>query len=107
MLLLYGYSQKNFPREGLRKAAAVTKDNQGLVIGAATLLVEPKFIFGGGKVGHIEVLSKGRMPEERHWVQAAIMCCVKTVLYCSDENAPFYQKLGYSYQDNCIKIMHK
>jgi predicted N-acetyltransferase YhbS len=39
--------------------------------------------------------------------QVAIMCCVKTVLDCSDENAPFYQKLGYSYQDNCMKIMHK
>lgn len=86
--MLYGYSQKNFPLEGLRKAAArailkeiktnplhrifvaVTKDNQGLVNGATTLLVEPKFIFRGGKVGHIEDLSKGRMPEERHWVRA-------------------------------------
>ena len=28
--------------------------NEGLVIGATTLLVEPKFIFGGGRVGHIE-----------------------------------------------------
>ena len=31
----------------------------------------------------------------------------RAVLDCSDENVPFYQKLGYSYQDNCMKIMHK
>lgn len=35
--------------------------------------------------------------------QAAIMGCVKTVLDCSDENMPFYERVGYSYQDNCMK----
>src|ERR1051326_6660827 len=35
---------------------AVTQEGlgRGLVIGTTTLLVEPKFIFGGGRVGHIE-----------------------------------------------------
>ena len=35
---------------------AVVQDgrNQDLVIGTTTLLVEPKFIFGGGRVAHIE-----------------------------------------------------
>jgi hypothetical protein len=26
------------------------------------------------------------------------------VLDCSEETMPFYEKLGYSYQDNCMKI---
>jgi glucosamine-phosphate N-acetyltransferase len=31
------------------------------------------------------------------------MGCVKIVLDCSKETMPFYEKLGYSYQDNCMK----
>ena len=127
---------ENFPLEGLRKPAAkailkeiksnplhrifvaviqATSDNHGLIIGTTTLLVEPKFIFGGGRVGHIEDVSV-RAGYQRKGIgfklvnyateQAAIMGCVKTVLDCSDENIPFYEKIGYSYQDNCMKIMH-
>jgi glucosamine-phosphate N-acetyltransferase len=80
------------------------------------LLIEPKFIFCGGKVGHIEDVSV-KMEYQRKGIgfklvthatkQAALMGCVKTVLDCSDENVPFYQKVGYSYQDNCMKIMHR
>ncbi|MGA9154550.1 MAG: GNAT family N-acetyltransferase [Candidatus Nitrosopolaris sp.] len=95
---------------------AVTNDNQDWVIGTTTLLVEPKFIFSGGKVGHIEDVSV-KVEYQRRGIgfklvthatkQAALMGCVKTVLDCSDENVPFYQKVGYSYQDNCMKIMHR
>ena len=126
----------NFPVEGLRIPAAkailkeiktnplhkifvaviqATGDNHGLVIGTTTLLVEPKFIFGGRRVGHIEDVSV-RAGYQRKGIgfklvkyateQAAIMGCVKTVLDCSDENMPFYERLGYSYQDNCMKIKH-
>ncbi|HYA83584.1 MAG TPA: GNAT family N-acetyltransferase [Candidatus Bathyarchaeia archaeon] len=124
---------ENFPLEGLSKATAkailkeiktnplhkifvaITKDDN-LVIGTTTLLVEPKFIFGGGRVGHIEDVSV-RKEYQRKGIgfklvnyateQAALMGCVKTVLDCSDESMRFYQKLGYSYQDNCMKIMHR
>jgi glucosamine-phosphate N-acetyltransferase len=126
--------RENFPLGDLPKAAAkailkemktnplhkvfvaVTNDNQDWVIGTTTLLVEPKFIFGGGKVGHIEDVSV-KVRYQRKGIgfklvthatnQAALMGCVKTVLDCSDENVPFYQKIGYSYQDNCMKIMHR
>jgi glucosamine-phosphate N-acetyltransferase len=37
--------------------AVTTNDNKSQVIGTTTLLLEPKFIFGGGKVGHIEDVS--------------------------------------------------
>jgi glucosamine-phosphate N-acetyltransferase len=100
----------------LHKIVAVTNGNQDWVIGTTTLLVEPKFIFGGGKVGHIEEVSV-KVEYQRRGIgfklvthatnQAALMGCVKSVLDCSDENVPFYQKIGYSYQDNCMKILHR
>jgi glucosamine-phosphate N-acetyltransferase len=31
------------------------------------------------------------------------MGCIKIVLDCSQETMSFYEKLGYSYQDNCMK----
>jgi len=78
--------------------------NQGLIIGTTTLLVEPKFIFGGGRVAHIEDVAV-RAGWQRKGIgfklvsyateQAAIMRCVRTVLDCSDENIPFYEKIGY------------
>jgi glucosamine-phosphate N-acetyltransferase len=83
-----------------------------VVVGTTTLLVEPKFIFNGGRVGHIEDVSVRRGYEDMglgcrlvsHATQVAKdMGCVKMVLDCSEETMPFYQKLGYSYQDNCMK----
>ncbi|MGB7954010.1 MAG: GNAT family N-acetyltransferase [Candidatus Nitrosopolaris sp.] len=96
---------------------AVIQDgrNQGLIIGTTSLLVEPKFIFGGGRVAHIEDVAV-RAEYKRKGIgfklvnyateQAAIMRCVRTVLDCSDENIPFYEKIGYSYHGNSMKIQH-
>lgn len=97
---------------------AVTQEGRerGLVIGTTTLLVEPKFIFGGGRVGHIEDVAV-RAGYQRKGIgvklvnyateQAVAMRCVRTVLDCSDENVPFYKKIGYSYHGNTMKIEHK
>jgi glucosamine-phosphate N-acetyltransferase len=108
----------------LRKVfVAIKKDegegdsnNQGLVIGTTTLLVEPKFIFGGARFGHIEDVAV-RKGYERIGIgsklvsyateSAAKMGCMKTVLYCSDDRMYFYKKLGYSYRDNCMEIQHR
>ena len=89
--------------------------NEGLVIGATTLLVEPKFIFGGGRVGHIEDVAV-RVEYQRKGIgfklvnyateQAAIMRCIRTILDCSNENIPFYEKIGYSMFGNCMKFSH-
>jgi glucosamine-phosphate N-acetyltransferase len=112
---------ENFPLEGLSKATAkailkeiktnplhkifvaVTR-NDNLVIGTTTLLVEPKFIFGEGRVGHIEDVSV-RKGYQRKGIgfklvnyateQAALMGCVKTVLDCSDESMRFYHSLYF------------
>lgn len=90
-----------------------TSPHHGLVIGTTTLLVEPKFIFAGGRVGHIEDVAV-RKGYERKGVgsklvhhateMAKTMGCIKTILDCSDETMPFYEKLGYVYQDNCMSI---
>ena len=90
--------------------------NQGLVVGATTLLVEPKFIFSGARFGHVEDVAVRKEYEGmgigsklvRHATEAAAkMGCMKTVLYCSDERMSFYERLGYSYRDNCMEIQHK
>jgi glucosamine-phosphate N-acetyltransferase len=92
---------------------AVLQEN---VVGTTTLLVEPKFLFNGGRVGHIEDVSvrKGyeKMGIGHTLVKYATdiareMGCVKMVLDCSDATMPFYEKLGYSYQDNCMKKILK
>jgi glucosamine-phosphate N-acetyltransferase len=94
---------------------AILPQRQGgreAVIGTITLLVEPKFILNGGRVGHIEDVSVRRGYEDQglgrrlvsHATQVAKeMGCIKMVLDCSEETMPFYEKLGYSYQDKCMK----
>ena len=83
-----------------------------VVVGTTTLLVEPKFIFGGGRVGHIEDVCVrkefqglgigGWLVNHATMVAESMMGCIKIVLDCSDETMPFYESLGYSYQDNCM-----
>lgn len=90
--------------------------DRGLIIGTTTLLVEPKFIFCGGRVGHIEDVAV-RAGYQRRGIgfklvnyateQSVMMRCVRTVLDCSDENIPFYEKIGYSYHGNTMKIQSK
>jgi glucosamine-phosphate N-acetyltransferase len=92
--------------------ASKPKGNEEQVVGTTTLLVEPKFIFKGGRVGHIEDVSV-RKGFERMGIGAKLvrhadkvakaMGCTKLVLDCSDQNIRFYEKLGYTYQDNCMK----
>jgi glucosamine-phosphate N-acetyltransferase len=87
-------------------------DNKKVIVGTTTLLVEPKFIFGGGRAGHIEDVCVRKefqglgigswLVKHTTTVAESLMGCVKIVLDCSDETMPFYESLGYSYQDNCM-----
>ncbi len=76
----------------------------GRVVGAATLLIEPKFIHGGGIAGHIEdvVVDQdyqgkriGREIIEYLLNKAADRGCYKTILDCSSDVKPFYEKIGF------------
>jgi glucosamine-phosphate N-acetyltransferase len=93
--------------------AVVESQFNTMVIGAATLLVEPKFIYSGGRVGHIEDVvvrfgyqkrGVGKSLVTHATNLAAEMRCVKVILDCSNENMQFYEKLGYTCQDNCMYI---
>ena len=90
--------------------------SKGLIIGTTTLLVEPKFIFGGTRFGHVEDVAVRREYEGlgigsklvRHATEAATkMGCMRTVLYCSDDRMSFYEKIDYTYRDNCMEFKHR
>lgn len=80
----------------------VLKDSK--VIGAATLLIEQKFIHHGKCVGHIEdvVISKefqkskiGTELIKTLLQRAESEGCYKTVLNCLENISPFYEKIGF------------
>lgn len=82
----------------------VAVKNDGEIIGSNTLLIEQKFIHNGGKVGHIEdvVTKKGYegMGIGTALVSGSLrfakqMKCYKVILDCSEENMPFYKKIGF------------
>lgn len=90
---------------------AVTPEGQ--VIGSTTLLVEQKFIHGGGLVGHIEdvVVRKGH---EGKGVGGAVVRaaidkarrsgCYKCILDCKEGLVGFYEGLGLSRHEVGMRI---
>ena len=85
------------------------------VVGAATLLIEPKFIHKGGIVGHIEdvVVNKNYQGQGigekiiKHLLEIAkTRKCYKTILDCVDEVKPFYEKLGFRHNANALRFDH-
>ena len=87
----------------------------GRVVGSTTMIIEPKFIHGGGNVAHIEdvVVSKehhgkgiGEMLMNSLLKLAKENNCYKTILDCSDEVKPFYEKIGFKRFSNCMRYDH-
>ena len=85
------------------------------IVGSTTLLIEPKFIHQGGIVGHIEdvVVSKefqgGKIGKKiiKYVLELAKNHgCYKTILDCSDELKPFYEKLGFKVHSNELRFDH-
>ena len=88
----------------------------GRVVGAATLLVEHKFINRAGRVGHIEdvavaVEQQGRgigRALVRYLLERATAAgCYKTILDCADEVVPFYEGLGFQRRTNGMDFRHR
>ena len=87
----------------------------GKIVGSATLLLESKFIHGGGVVGHIEdvVVDKSH---QGHKIGEKIIKfllehaknkgCYKTILDCVDDVKPFYEKLGFKQNANALRFDH-
>jgi glucosamine-phosphate N-acetyltransferase len=89
-------------RAGVRTYVACAGDE---VVGTATLLVEQKFIHGGGRVGHVEDVAV-RRDCQLHGVGSALvrhvteqarhLGCYKVILDCFEHLIPFYGRFGYS-----------
>ena len=85
------------------------------IVGSTTLLIEQKFIHDGGLVGHIEdvVVDKKFQGQK---IGEEIMKflleksknrgCYKTILDCTDEVKPFYEKLGFKVIANEMRYDH-
>jgi len=87
------------------------------VIACCTLLVEPKLIGLADRVGHIEDVA---VAKDYQGIGAGSkivdfvtrfgfekMKCVKMELDCSRSTMPFYEKLGYVYNDILMKRMNE
>jgi len=91
----------------------VVAESDGKIVGTATILIELKFIHGGGLVGHIEdvVVDKN---SQRQKIGEKIMKyliefaknrgCYKTILDCTDDVKPFYEKLGFKHIANELRF---
>lgn len=86
------------------------------VVGSATIFIEPKFIHSGGNVGHIEDVVVRKEYQGRGIGEKLILKllefaeksgCYKTVLDCTDEVKPFYEKLGFKHFSNSMRFDHK
>ena len=88
----------------------------GRVAGAATLLLEHKFINRGGIAGHIEDVAVAAGQQGRGIGSALVRYllaraeaagCYKTTLDCADDVMPFYRRLGFRHRSNGMDYRHR
>ena len=93
----------------------VVAESDGKIVGTATILIELKFIHGGGLVGHIEdvVVAKNSQKQKigekimKYLIEfAKNRGCYKTILDCTDDVKPFYEKLGFKHIANELRFDH-
>jgi len=93
----------------------VVAELDGKIVGATTLLIELKFIHGGGLVGHIEdvVVDKNFQGQKigekimKYLLEfAKNRGCYKTILDSTDDVKPFYEKLGFKHIANELRFDH-
>ena len=93
----------------------VVAELDGKIVGSTTLLIEIKFIHGGGLVGHIEdvVVDKNFQGQKigekimKYLLEfAKNRGCYKTILDCTDDVKPFYEKLGFKHIANELRFDH-
>jgi glucosamine-phosphate N-acetyltransferase len=87
------------------------------IIACCTLLVEPKLIGVADRVGHIEDVAVAKEYQNMGIGSKIVdfvtrfgfekMKCVKTELDCSTSTMPFYEKLGYTYNDILMKKINE
>jgi len=79
-------------------------ERAGRIVGTASLLIERKFIHGGGRVGHIEDVAVhpeyqrqgiGTLLVEHATATAKSAGCYKVILDSFDALVPFYERMGF------------
>jgi glucosamine-phosphate N-acetyltransferase len=96
----------------LHKIFVAEDETSGKIAGTTTLLIEPKFINRGMKVGYIEDVSVSKDYEGlgigsklvTFATNQAISIhnCKKVLLYCSLKTRAFYEKLGYKIAEDTV-----
>jgi glucosamine-phosphate N-acetyltransferase len=88
----------------------------GKVIGTVSLLLEDKFIHGGGRVGHIEDVAVhaehqkqgiGAVLVQHATEQARKLGCYKAILDCAERLVLFYEQMGYHRHEEGMRIDFK
>ena len=92
----------------------VAIDNKKIV-GSTTLLIEQKFIHGGGLVGHIEDVVVRKDCEGKGigiklvtsmLERAKEKNCYKTILDCKDNVKQFYERIGFKHESSGMRYDH-
>jgi len=93
----------------------VVAELDGIIVGATTLLIEQKFIHNGGLVGHIEDVVVDKKFQGQKIGEKIIKYileyaknrgCYKTILDCTNEVKPFYEKIGFKKIANELRFDH-
>ena len=88
---------------------------EGKVVGSTTMFIEPKFIHDGNNVAHIEDVVVSKEHQGKGIGEKLIRFlldlaknnnCYKTILDCSDEVKPFYEKIGFKKHSNGMRYDH-
>ena len=99
----------------IRDCVVAVAEVDGRIVGAATLLVEHKFINQAGRAGHIEDVAVAVEQQGRGIGRALIRFllqraaeagCYKTILDCADDVLPFYERLGFRRSTNGMDFRH-
>ncbi len=85
------------------------------VVGAASIIIEQKFIHNGGRAGHIEDVAVAKEFQGKGIGQMVVKAlvkhaqkkgCYKTILDCSEDLIPFYEKLGFKKFSVAMRLDH-
>ena len=83
------------------------------IIGTGSVLIEQKFLRGGGKVAQVEDVVVDNRSREKGVGKVIIDSlvkiakekeCYKVILSCSNENVPFYIKCGFRLTENEMRM---
>ncbi|KAI9499789.1 Glucosamine-phosphate N-acetyltransferase-like protein [Coemansia spiralis] len=101
---MFADSFEEMQRAGCYFVIVIEDLEANAIVASGTLVVEQKFLRGCGRVGHIEdiVVAKGQQGKRfgftiiKQLLEVAnVTGCYKSILDCSLENVPFYEKCGF------------